>query len=118
MVGISNQNLLNFTEERTNNDIKKIFASVFPSNVITKFITFHRMMNEKGTGYPFIIMNTARNNKVRTGGVFLTFIQKNIYFYLTALDLMVLKNFYYKMIKKLLIKFSTELKDLKKETAK
>ena len=76
MVGISHQNLLNFTEEKTNNDIKKIFAGVFPSNVITKFITFHRMMNEKRTGYPFIIMNTARSNKVSTGGVFLTFIQK------------------------------------------
>ena len=55
---------------------------------------------------------------VRTGGVFLTFIQKKKYFYSTALDLMVLKNFYYKMKRKLLIKFSTELKDLKKETAK
>ena len=76
MVGISHQNLLNFTEEKTNNDIKKIFAGVFPSNVITKFITFHRMMNEKRTGYPFITMNTACSNKVSTGGVFLTFIQK------------------------------------------
>ena len=24
---------------------------------------FHRMMNEKGAGYPFIIMNTGRSNK-------------------------------------------------------
>ena len=73
------------------------------------------MMNEKSAQYPFIIMNTDRSKKkVRTGGVFLTFIQKKKYFYSTALDLMVLKNFYYKMIKKLLIKFSTELKNLKK----
>ena len=33
------------------------------------------MMNEKSTRYPFIIMNTDRSDKkVRTGGVFLTFI--------------------------------------------
>ena len=63
MAGISNQNLLNFAEGKTNDDIKKKFVGVFPSNFITKFITFHRMMNEKGTWYPFIIMNTDRNNK-------------------------------------------------------
>ena len=77
------------------------------------------MMNEKSARYPFIIMNTDRSKKkVRTGGVFLTFIQKKKYFYSTALDLMVLKNFYCKMIEKLLMKFSRELKNLKKKTAK
>ena len=55
--------------------------------------------------------------KVHTSGFFLTFIQKGKYFYSTALDLMVLKN-HYKMIKKLLIKFSMELKNLNKKTAK
>ena len=107
MAGISNQNLLDFIEEKTNNNIKKKIVGVFPSNFITKFITFHRMMNEKITRYPFIIINTGRSNKkVHTVGVFLTFIQKNKYFYSTALGLMVLKNFYYKMIKKLLMRFS------------
>ena len=66
MAGISNQNLLNFIEEKTNDDIKKNFVGVFPSNFITKFITFHRMMNEKSTGYPFIIMNTDRRDKKGT----------------------------------------------------
>ena len=48
------------------------------------------MMNEKSARYPLIIMNTDRSKKkVRTGGVFLTFIQKKKYFYSTALDLMV-----------------------------
>ena len=61
-------------------------------------------------------MNTDRSKKkVRTGEVFLTFIQKKKYFHSTALDLMVLKSFFYKMRKKLLIKFSTELKNLKKK---
>ena len=43
--------------------LKKNFVGVFPSNFITKFITFHRMMNEKSTRYPFIIMNTDCSNK-------------------------------------------------------
>ena len=30
MAGISNQNLLNFKEEKTNEDVKKIFVNVFP----------------------------------------------------------------------------------------
>ena len=41
-------------------------------------------------------------------------LKKKKYFYSTALDLVVLKNFYYKMIKKLSIKFSKALKNLKK----
>ena len=49
MAGISNQNLLKFIEEKTNDDIKKNFVGVFPSNFIIKFITFHRMMNQKST---------------------------------------------------------------------
>ena len=63
MAGISNQNILNFIEEKANDDIKKNFVGVFLSNFITKFITFHRLMNEKGARYPFIIMNTDRSNK-------------------------------------------------------
>ena len=119
MAGISNQNLLKFIEEKTNDDIKKNFVGVFPSNFITKFIRFHRMMNEKSTRYPFIIMNTDCSIKKRMHcWSFLDLNPKKKYFHLTALDLMVLKIFYYKMIKKLLIKFSTELKNLKKKTAK
>ena len=63
MAGISNQNILNFIEEKANDDIKKNFVGVFPSNFITKFITFHRLMNEEGARYPLIIMNTDRSNK-------------------------------------------------------
>ena len=35
MAGISNQNLLDFMEEKTNDDIKKKIVRVFPSNFIT-----------------------------------------------------------------------------------
>ena len=99
--------------------LKNIFVGVFPSHFITKFITFHRMMNEKSTRYPFVIMNTDRSDK--KGMHWLNFLglhPKKKYFYSTALDLMVLKNFYYKMIKKLLMKFSTELKKLEKKDSK
>ena len=46
--------------------LKKKIGGVFPSHFITKFITFHRMMNEKSTRYPFIIMNTDRSDKKGT----------------------------------------------------
>ena len=52
------------------------------------------MMNEKSTRYPFIIrIQIIAIKKVCTGEVFLTFFQKEKYFYLIALGLMVLKNF-------------------------
>ena len=77
------------------------------------------MMNEKSTRYPFIIMNTDRSDKKSTHWwSFLDLHPTKKYFYLTALDLMVLRDFYYKMIKKLSIKFSTELKSFQKKTAK
>ena len=55
---------------------------------------------------------------VCTGVAFLTFIQENKYFSSADLDFQVLKNFFHKMIKRLLIKFSAELKKLKKKDSK
>ena len=46
-------------------DLKKNFVGVFPSNYVTKFISFHEMMIEKNR-YPFIIMNTDRSDKKGT----------------------------------------------------
>ena len=57
MEGISNEIIVNVFENETDDDLKKSFVSVFPSNYITKFISFHKMMIEKNR-YPFIIMNT------------------------------------------------------------
>ena len=62
MAGILNQNSLNFIEEKTNDDIKKKIVNAFPSNFTIKFITFHRMMNEKSTQYSFL-MNTDCSDK-------------------------------------------------------
>ena len=62
MEGIFNETIVNFFENKTGDDLKKNFVSVFPSNYVTRFILFYEMMIEKNR-YPFIIMNTDRSNK-------------------------------------------------------
>ena len=46
MAGISNETIVNFFENETDN-LKNNFVGVFPSNYVTKFISFHKMMIEK-----------------------------------------------------------------------
>ena len=62
MAGISNETIVDFFEKENDSDIKENFVGVFPSNYITKFISFHEMMMSKSK-YPFIIMNTDRSDK-------------------------------------------------------
>ena len=62
MEGISNETIVNFSENETHDDLKENFVGVFPSNFVTRFISFHEMMIEKNC-YPFVIMNTDRINK-------------------------------------------------------
>ena len=62
MEGISNEAILKFLENETDDDLKKNFVDVFPSNYVTRFISFDEMMIEKNR-YPFIIMNTDQSNK-------------------------------------------------------
>ena len=57
---------LQFFAEKTNNDIKKIFVCVFPSNYVIRFINFHSMMIESKNNHPFITMNTDRSDKKGT----------------------------------------------------
>ena len=57
MEGISNETIVNFFENESDDDFKKNFVDVFPSNYVTRFISFHEMLIEKDR-YPFIIMNT------------------------------------------------------------
>ena len=64
MAGISNETIVNFFENETDN-LKNNFVGVFPSNYVTKFISFHKMMIEKNR-YLFIIMNTDRSDKKGT----------------------------------------------------
>ena len=42
MAGILNHQIVDFTEKKTSKDLKKNFIGVFPSNYVTKFITFHK----------------------------------------------------------------------------
>ena len=65
MEDISNEAIVNFFENETNNDLKKKIVGVFPSNCVTRFISFHEMMIEKNR-YLFIIMNTDRRDKKGT----------------------------------------------------
>ena len=65
MVGISNETIVNFFENETDDDLKKNFVGIFPSNYVTKFISFHEMMIEKNC-YPFIIKNMDHSNKKGT----------------------------------------------------
>ena len=65
MEDISNQDIVNFIEEKYNENLKRNFVGVFPSNYI-KFISFHRMMIGKKECYPSIIMNTDQSNKTGT----------------------------------------------------
>ena len=62
MEGISNETIVNFFEYEEDDDFKKNFVCVFPSNYLTGFISFHETMIAKNR-YLFIIMNTDRSNK-------------------------------------------------------
>ena len=66
MEGISNEDIVNFFEKKTDDDLKKNFVGVFPSNYVVKFISFHRMIAEKKARYPFIIMNMDPSNRSGT----------------------------------------------------
>ena len=116
MAGISNHTIVDFIEKRTNDVVKKNFIGIFPSNYVTRFITFHSMMTENEARYPFIIMNTDRSDKKgHIGGVFLIYIQKNNFFYLTGLGLKASKNLFYKMIEKTLNKILYGIKRVEKK---
>ena len=66
MAGISNQTIVKFIEENTNEDLKQNFIGVFPANYTYKFNKFHDILMESGASYPFVIMNTDRPDKKDT----------------------------------------------------
>ena len=111
MAGISNETIVKFFENETDDDLTNNFVGVFPSNYVTKFISFHEMMIEKNR-YPFIIMNTDRSNKNGTHWwSFLDLHKKKKFFYLIVLDLKVLKSLLLTMTEIFLMKFYLELKN-------
>ena len=59
MQGISNKTIVKFFPEKTSDDV----IGVFPSNFVTRFISFHSMLIDSGAQDPFILMNTDRSDK-------------------------------------------------------
>ena len=55
-----------FFADSADNDIKKNFIGVFPSNFINRLNSFHDMISESGIKYPFAIMSTDQNDKKGT----------------------------------------------------
>ena len=64
--GVSNKTIVFFFAELGNDDVIKNFIGVFPSNFVNRFISFHDMISESGTKYPFAIMNTDQSDKKGT----------------------------------------------------
>ena len=123
MEGISNETIVDFFENETDNDLKKKTLSMFfcPTTTNfhpTRFISFHEMMIEKNC-YPFIVMIWIEAiETVHTGGVFSIYIQEKRFFYLTVLGFRDLKNSSTKTIEKLLTKFYLESKNFKRKISR
>ena len=118
MAGISNETIVKFFENETDDDLTSNFVGVFSSNYVTKFISFHEMMIEKNR-YPFIIMKRIVPTKmVHIGGVFSTCMKEKKFFYLIVLVLKGLKSSLLTMTEIFLIKFYLELKNFKKRIKK
>ena len=66
MTGISNVTMEKLISESEDDDLKNNFVGSFSSNQIFHFINFHKLINEKNVQYPFMIMNTDRDNKKST----------------------------------------------------
>ena len=64
--GISNKTIVCFFAESGNDDVIKNFIGVFSSNFVNRFISFHGMISESGTKYPFTIINTDQSDKKGT----------------------------------------------------
>ena len=111
MAGISNETILKFFENETDDDLTSNFVCVFFSNYVTKFISFHEMMIEKNR-YQFIIMNTDCSGKNGTHWWrFLNLHERKFFFYLVVLVLKGLKSSLLTMTETFLIKFYLELKN-------
>ena len=63
---ITNSEIEKFFDDETNVDSKRNFMSVYPSDSITKYINFYAIIKEKRAKYPFMILNTDRENRPGT----------------------------------------------------
>ena len=58
-LGISNAEIQRFTDKR-GDDLNQNFASVFASDYVNRFISFHNSITEKNARHPLMIVNTDR----------------------------------------------------------
>ena len=61
--GISDKKFVRVFAEPPDNDVKKLFIGIFPSNFVIRFVSFHDMISESGAKYSFVITNTDRSDK-------------------------------------------------------
>ena len=61
--GISDKKFVRVFAEPPDNDVKKLFIGIFPSNFVNRFVSFHNMISESGAKYSFVITNTDRSDK-------------------------------------------------------
>ena len=66
MEGISNKTIVVFFAEKLVMKLKKKIIGVFPSNFVTRFISFHSALIDSDAQYPFIIIKTDRSDKKGT----------------------------------------------------
>ena len=63
--GISNKTIVRFFTKSRNDEVNN-FIGIFPFNFVNRFISFHNMISESGTQYPFVIMSTDQTDKKGT----------------------------------------------------
>ena len=76
---ISNKTIVNVFAEKANDDIKKKFVGVFPSNYVIRFINFNSMMIESKSNYPSMIMNIDQSDKKGTHFLGITYKKRNLF---------------------------------------
>ena len=120
MDGISNEAIEDFFEKVNDDDLKKNFIGVFPSNFINKFISYHSIIKDRSkVKYPFIIMNTDRSDRAGTHWwSFLDLHPKKEIFLFDSFGFEGLKKFIIDNDKKLLNKVLFNLNNFKKTDRK
>ena len=120
MAGISNETIEDFFEKVDDDDLKNNFIGVFPSNFISKFISYHSIIKDRSkVKYPFIIMNTDRSDRAGTHWwSFLDLHPKKEIFLFDSFGFEGLKKFIIDNDKKLLNKVLYNLNNFKKSYRK
>ena len=118
MAGISNFTIEKFVNE-IDDDLKKNFIGVFPSDETLKFLKITEMVRKKKSQYPFMIINTDRSGQ---GGThwwsFLEIVSKDRIFLFDSYGFVGLKEFIIDNDRKTLDKFFYGLEKMNKKDKK